>query len=230
MKINKSCYDYKSQRVITTTKTYNSTRVIPLSKKLLKIISKLKNQSKCDFIVNEKDKPLTIQSYQRTFELLLKKLKIEHKGFHTLRHTFATRAIECGVDVKTPSEDVKNLFDKLKKMGFKIIIFTNSRSKRAKPFKNILGVDCCPFACKPFSKKFLSIIKVYDLKFSEVAIIGDSMMDDIYGGNKVGITTILIDQLAPKEFIIASLKRKRERKIIKKLRDNNLFSKESYYE
>ena len=56
------------------------------------------------------------------------------------------------------------------------------------------------------------------------------MMDDIYGGNKVGITTILIDQLAPKEFIIASLKRKRERKIIKKLRDNNLFSKESYYE
>jgi hypothetical protein len=166
---------------------------------------------------------------------------IYQKSIYTINYDqLFSRGIRCllfdldntlvPIDVKTPSEDVKNLFDKLKKMGFKIIIFTNSRSKRAKPFKNILGVDCCPFACKPFSKKFLSIIKVYDLKFSEVAIIGDSMMDDIYGGNKVGITTILIDQLAPKEFIIASLKRKREKKIIKKLRDNNLFSKESYYE
>ena len=166
---------------------------------------------------------------------------IYQKSIYTINYDqLFSRGIRCllfdldntlvPIDVKTPSEDIKKLFDKLKKMGFKIIIFTNSRSKRVKPFKNILEVDCCPFACKPFSKKFLSIIKVYDLKFSEVAIIGDSMMDDIYGGNKVGITTILIDQLAPKEFIIASLKRKRERKIIKKLRDNNLFSKESYYE
>ena len=129
-----------------------------------------------------------------------------------------------------PSDKVKELFDRLKKMGFKIIIFTNSTSKRARPFKNILGVDCCPFACKPFSKKFLSIIKVYNLQFSEVAIIGDSMMDDICGGNKVGITTILIEQLESKEFFIASLKRKREKKIIKKLKENKLFCKGSYYE
>lgn len=131
---------------------------------------------------------------------------------------------------KEPSNEVKQLFDKLKDKGFKIIIFTNSKSKRVEPFKNILEVDCCPFACKPFSRKFLSIIKIYNLKFSEVAIIGDSLMDDIRGGNKVGITTILIEQLAPKEFIIASLKRKKEKKIIKKLRDKNLFTKGSYYE
>lgn len=134
------------------------------------------------------------------------------------------------VKEKVPSKEVIELFKKLKKMGFKIIIFTNSPSKRVKPFKNILEVDCCPFACKPFSRKFLSIIKVYDIKFSEVAIIGDSMMDDIYGGNNVGITTILIEQLTPKEFFIASLKRKREKKIRKKLRSEGLFTKGNYYE
>ena len=102
--VSKSCHDGKAGLVIDEPKTATSHRVIPLPKQLLPILKNIKKKSDSPFVVSANGQPVSVRSYQRSFELLLKKLKIPHKGFHSLRHTFATRAIECSIDVKTLSE------------------------------------------------------------------------------------------------------------------------------
>ena len=115
-------------------------------------------------------------------------------------------------------------------MGFKLIVFSNSGKKRIKPFKEELEVDCA-FSCKkPMRKKFDVILRDYKYAISEVVIVGDNIVTDVLGGNKVGITTILVNPISNKERPQAKALRLYEKHIMKKLARRELFFRGKYYE
>ena len=89
--------------IISSPKTRNANRDIPLNKDLIELIKSFKTNNE-DYIVSGKSKYIEPRSYRRYFNKVLKKNKIKHYNFHSLRHTFATNCISLGVDYKTVSE------------------------------------------------------------------------------------------------------------------------------
>lgn len=108
--INKAKYKIKNDRGIwiyqfSTPKTKSSIREIPIPSFLKEKLREIKKTSKSKYVVSRNDgSELTDKIVVWRLAQIEKKLKIRKLCFHSLRHTFATRALENKMDIKTLSE------------------------------------------------------------------------------------------------------------------------------
>ena len=94
----------KTKIVITEPKSKKAIRDIPLPNFVLECAASLKHDPKAYILTGCSDRYIEPRLLQYTFKKYTKECGLTDVNYHTLRHTFATRCIELGFDVKTLSE------------------------------------------------------------------------------------------------------------------------------
>ena len=97
---------------ITELKTKTSNRTIILSPSVLNVMRKLQTGSESKWMFPspvKEDMPYNPQSVYRKTRLILQRSGCKKIRFHDLRHTFATMALENGMDIKTLSNMIGHI-------------------------------------------------------------------------------------------------------------------------
>ena len=128
-----------SKVIITTPKTKNANREIPINKDFLEILKKVKSDKK-HYVLTGNEKYIEPRTYRKYFNKVLDELKIKHFNFHSLRHTFATNCISLGVDYKTVSELLGHA-----NVNITLNLYVHPRYSQKK--------KCIDLVCKVFQEK-----------------------------------------------------------------------------
>lgn len=84
-------------------KSADSRREVPLSPSMLKVLRMRRRADDVYIVSGHADRTVEPRTMQRHFKIVLKRAGIRDLNFHALRHTFATRCVERGFDVKSLS-------------------------------------------------------------------------------------------------------------------------------
>lgn len=94
----------KTKVIITEPKSQCSIRDIPLPGFVLDLARRFESSPKAFVLSGDKSKYVEPRTMQHRFKQYVRDSGIADANYHTTRHTFATRCVEVGFDIKTLSE------------------------------------------------------------------------------------------------------------------------------
>ncbi len=117
--------------------------------------------------------------------------------------------------MKEADENAVKWIERIKSAGFKVCIVSNASKKRVIKFNERLQLYAIHRASKPGTKAFEKAGRLMDFKNENIAVVGDQIFTDIYGGNRVNMFTILVTPINKRESPFVMLKRLPEKLVLR---------------
>lgn len=121
----------------------------------------------------------------------------------------------------SPSTDAISLKKRLNDLGITMIVISNNKAKRVRPYCEKLNVDYLPFAKKHSKKKILKFLQSRDIKVSDCLFIGDQLLTDGIYTRKINGKFLLVEPLTKVDNIFTKVNRKIDIIIRGRLKRNN---------
>ena len=130
--------------MVSTLKTKSSIRTIRLAKEMVELLTEMKQTAESEWMFPspvKENAPRDPSAVYRRFQLILEGANCKKVRFHDLRHTFATMAIENGMDVKTLSAMIGHVSAETTLDIYSHITDTMQQQAAAKIDREIGGMD-----------------------------------------------------------------------------------------
>ncbi|HKL47097.1 MAG TPA: YqeG family HAD IIIA-type phosphatase [Candidatus Izemoplasmatales bacterium] len=127
-------------------------------------------------------------------------------------------------DLNSPTQKIIDLINYIKSLDLNVIIISNNKEKRVKRFCDAIKCAFIFSARKPLKKGFKKALRILgNPSPTSVALIGDQFMTDVFGGNRMGFYTIVVDAIKRKtEKWYTKFNRRLERKVLNRLKRTDL--------
>lgn len=120
---------------------------------------------------------------------------------------------------KKYKNSLKHWIDDVSNLNVKMCILSNSPfGDKVKKIAKELNIEYNYNAGKPLLKGFKRVIEKSKLPKENILMIGDQIFTDVWGGNRIGVKTVLVTPINKKESFFTKVKRPLERLILKKIK------------
>ncbi|RAP75916.1 YqeG family HAD IIIA-type phosphatase [Paenibacillus montanisoli] len=105
------------------------------------------------------------------------------------------------------SDEIQDWFDDFKsRYAMKLVIVSNSKPP-AQGNELVNEIPAIFKAGKPMKKAFRSAMNILGTKPNQTAVIGNGLITDMWGGNRLGMYTIFVSPLWTKPRLLGAMKR-----------------------
>lgn len=158
------------------------------------------------------------------FDIQLEKLY--QQGYRGIITDLDNTLVGAKAPLATP--ELVEWFKKVKEIGFQLIIVSNNQLERVSKFATPLDIEYVHEARKPSNAPFRKAMNMMGLSPDQTVVVGDQMLTDVYGGNRLGLFTILVMPIAigDEGWFTRLINRRIERIALTRLRKKGLWTEE----